>query len=220
MGVDVDEAGRHDQAGRVDRPARACWRAKRADRRDPSVLESRHRPRRAGAPEPSITRAAGDEQVVALARCPETLPPQRAAMTTAAAVPQPECLAPHTAVVRGGSIAPRGRSRQQADSQADDEDDHHPERVVPEERDVPSSPDETRTATPGNAGEQADERAVAVRAPEQQREDEHAEQRPVEKRSEAVHDLDERPEPRGERARRSRRTMPQKAGRNPARRSR
>ncbi len=55
-----------------------------------------------------------------------------------------------------------------------------------------------KSSTLTDPGDQSDERTGAVRAPESEREDEHAEQRAVEDRSEPVHHLDERSELHGE----------------------
>src|SRR4029453_4768097 len=81
------------------------------------------------------------------------------------------------------------------DRQADDDDSHSTDDVVPEECHLGMSKRRPRDGT--HAGEQTDERPVGGGARKSDSEDEDAENGPVEERSEPIHYLDQRSELHG-----------------------
>ena len=141
VGVDVDEAGRDDQAGGVDRPRAAGDRGKRADRGDAAVLD-RDVGRRAGAPGAVDHLTAGDQQVVARRRlrraghgAAETRQKQDARRLAASGRVHHRDwrdAAQDRRQPRAGCRPPVSS----ADGHADDQHDDHAERVVPQERDA------------------------------------------------------------------------------------
>ena len=142
VGVDVDEAGRDDQAGRVDRPdARGARdRSRSATMRPSLIATSARRPRRAGAVDHlSAERSAGRSgDCLACAAGAR----RRAATSSTTSWCDASGLIAFGRIKAGAwSTAPadapaRGRRSCSAHRQPDDHHDDHAERVVPEEGDA------------------------------------------------------------------------------------
>ena len=184
--VHVDEAGRDDQPRGVDhlaRVLRARWCRSRR-----SVLDGSRRRRAAPArPIRRCTRAADDDEVVA-----------RGGWRAAAPVASSSARSPSAATIESScglwhAASPVDQAHQQADDHHDDDAD----RIVPEKRDAAGRGVKRERRDDRHAGQQADERAVPVARLNAERQDEDAEQRPVEERPEPVDDLDQRPEAGG-----------------------
>src|SRR5206468_5131564 len=86
----------------------------------------------------------------------------------------------------------RLRPGQEAHRETDDQYHRDADRIMPEIRHAASRGMKGEDDDEEDAADEASERPVPVRALERQRQHEHTQQRPVENRSDAVHDLDQR----------------------------
>ena len=173
--------------------SRASPRAMRADRRDPPLSDRHVRPPRrlAGA----IHHLTADDGEVVARRL------RRAEHHHDRRDPGQDL---HAGALATGFVI-------RLTSDADHDDGDHADRVVPQKRDAAGRGWSATTATTAMPAISPTNAPVPVGALEPERQHEHAEERPVEERPEAVHHLDERAEPgrihrhdAGERAPRSR----------------